>query len=59
MSYYPFDLAFMYDAKYGSRFDLLPMDILLFQYGYSRQVTRYEQRNAGKGQPGGRKSYIL
>ena len=49
----------MYDAKYGSRFDLLPMDILLFQYGYSRQVARYEQRNAGKGQPGGRKSHIL
>ena len=30
----------MYDAKYGSRFDLLPMDILLLQYGYSRQVTK-------------------
>ena len=50
MSYYPFDLAFMYDAKYRSKFDLLHMDILLFPYGYSRQVARYEQRKAGKGQ---------
>ena len=46
MSYYPFDLAFMYVAK----FDFLHMDILLFQYGYSRQVAGYKQRNAGKGQ---------
>ena len=53
MCYDPFDLVFMYGAKYGSNFDILYMDILLFQYCYNRQVARYEQRNAGRGQVAG------